>query len=168
MRSNLGLKGLFGVVVGSLLLGFLICGAIALNKLELLRVHGPLYHQVAQGKDLVADILPPPAYIIEAQLTLHEIVGAPTEGERRMLLDRFRTLQQAFQERETFWRTQPLPDDINHAMQTALFPSGNHFFATAEKKLLPEIQRGDAAAIRRAMQDVKAPTKSIALRWTAW
>lgn len=155
MRSNLGLKGLFGVVVGSLLLGFFICGYIALNKLNLLRVHGPLYQQIVQGKDLVADILPPPAYIIEAHLTLHEMVVATTAGERNNLLHRFHTLEQAFNERERFWQTQTLPDSINKVMQQALFPSGNRFFSVANQNLLPVIQRGDEIATHKALQEVK-------------
>lgn len=155
MRNSLGLKGLFGVVVGSLLLGFLICGFIALSRLELLRIHGPLYLQVIQGKDLVADILPPPAYIIEAHLTLHEMVVAQTTGERRTLLARFRALEQDFLERERFWQTQTLPQPIAHAMHTGLFPSGNHFFTVANQQLIPDVERGDEAAIRRSLQEVK-------------
>jgi hypothetical protein len=32
------------------------------------KVNGPIYRQIIQGKDLIADILPPPEYIIESYL----------------------------------------------------------------------------------------------------
>lgn len=34
--------------------------------LDQVRVNGPLYARSVQGKDLVADILPPPEYALEA------------------------------------------------------------------------------------------------------
>jgi len=40
-------------------------GAFALKELK---VGGPLYASIKLGNDLVADILPPPAYVIEAYL----------------------------------------------------------------------------------------------------
>ncbi|MCK7472882.1 MAG: hypothetical protein MZV49_03855 [Rhodopseudomonas palustris] len=48
--------------------------------LKQLRVGGPLYTQIKLGSDLVADILPPPAYIIEAYLEA-------TLALRRLLAD---------------------------------------------------------------------------------
>ena len=67
---NLNLKiansiRLFGcIVVGGFLIGATTC-AVALWKLS---VGGPVYEQIVLGKDLVADILPPPEYVIEAYL----------------------------------------------------------------------------------------------------
>jgi methyl-accepting chemotaxis protein len=35
---------------------------------ERIKVNGPVYQEIERGKDLIADILPPPEYIIEAYL----------------------------------------------------------------------------------------------------
>ena len=40
-------------------------GVLSFNQLH---VGGPVYTKIVEGKDLVADILPPPAYVIEAYL----------------------------------------------------------------------------------------------------
>src|ERR1700758_130513 len=57
------------IVFGLLLIvGFasvVLTGAYALRELK---VGGPLYAGIKLGNDLVADILPPPAYVIEAYL----------------------------------------------------------------------------------------------------
>ncbi|MPZ39062.1 MAG: hypothetical protein GEU95_13550 [Rhizobiales bacterium] len=49
-------------------LGLLIAVAASLWATHQICVGGPTYTKIIQGKDLVADILPPPAYIIESYL----------------------------------------------------------------------------------------------------
>jgi len=53
------------------LIGLASLGLYALNSLNTVKINGALYQQISQGKDLVADILPPPEYIIEANLKAH-------------------------------------------------------------------------------------------------
>ena len=41
-------------------------GAWSWQTLNLVKVNGPFYREIVDGKDLIADILPPPNYIIES------------------------------------------------------------------------------------------------------
>jgi uncharacterized phage infection (PIP) family protein YhgE len=43
------------------------------KTLNELQVNGPLFQRIAKNKDLVADILPPPAYIIKLHLTVVQL-----------------------------------------------------------------------------------------------
>ena len=52
---------------------------VSFSTLERVRVGGPVYEQISSGKELIADILPPPAYIIEAYLLSLQL---STEKER--------------------------------------------------------------------------------------
>ncbi|HZY11878.1 MAG TPA: methyl-accepting chemotaxis protein, partial [Beijerinckiaceae bacterium] len=45
-----------------------------------LRVGGPLYSQIKLGNDLIADILPPPEYIVEAYLEATLALRAPSKA----------------------------------------------------------------------------------------
>ena len=45
-----------------------------------LAINGPYYAQLVQMKDVVADVLPPPAYIIETYLTVLQIIDALDSG----------------------------------------------------------------------------------------
>jgi methyl-accepting chemotaxis protein len=54
-------------------LGFVVFGIYVFSTLNTIKVNGPIYKKIVQGKDLVADILPPPDYIIESYLTAFEI-----------------------------------------------------------------------------------------------
>jgi hypothetical protein len=53
----------FGVTTA---LGLAAILAVSTYANRELRVGGPLYSQIKLGNDLVADILPPPAYVVEA------------------------------------------------------------------------------------------------------
>ena len=50
---------------GVLVAGCLVMLATTQYALHTLKVGGDIYRQIVLGKDLVADILPPPEYILE-------------------------------------------------------------------------------------------------------
>ena len=64
--SNYTLSHRFAVLITVFALGFAAFGWWSFRTLAELKVNGPVYHKIVQGKDLIADILPPPAYIIES------------------------------------------------------------------------------------------------------
>jgi len=54
---------------------FIIFFGAAILTLNKLKVNRPVYQNIIQGKDLIADILPPPEYIIESYLVaLHSVI----------------------------------------------------------------------------------------------
>ena len=62
-----------GVIVACGVSAIVVTGMYSLNALK---VGGPLYSQIKLGNDLIADILPPPEYVLEsyleASLAYHE------------------------------------------------------------------------------------------------
>ena len=63
---NLNLVYRFAVLIVCMVIGFASYGLWSFKTLNDLKVNGPLYQRIVQGKDLVADILPPPEYILES------------------------------------------------------------------------------------------------------
>ena len=59
-----------------------------------------------QGKDLIADILPPPVYIIESYLAVLEMTRP--DADRNALLTKLSRLQQEYQQRREFWQQQDI------------------------------------------------------------
>ena len=53
---------LFGLVTATGLAAVVFTGVYAVSDVK---IGGPLYNQIKLGNDLVADILPPPEYVIE-------------------------------------------------------------------------------------------------------
>lgn len=71
------------------------------------KVNGPSYQRIVQGKDLIADILPPPEYIIEAYLTMLKLVdeldAGADQNRLRELVDHCRNLKADYVTRHEFW-----------------------------------------------------------------
>ena len=47
------------LLVGLSIVGFIGFGIFSYSTLNTLKVNGPLYKRIVQGKDLIADVLPP-------------------------------------------------------------------------------------------------------------
>ena len=79
---RLQLAGLAALTVG----GLLVFATTAWLLVQRVQVTGPIYQDIIDDKDLLADILPPPAYIIESQLTVRLLLEAPNAEARTPLL----------------------------------------------------------------------------------
>ena len=89
---------IFGLVT-ALGLGAVI--ATSVYGLSQLKVGGPLYNQIKLGNDLIADILPPPEYVIEAYLEATLALHDPAQLAAHR--DRLAQLKKEYDERWDFW-----------------------------------------------------------------
>jgi methyl-accepting chemotaxis protein len=117
-----------------------------------LRVGGPVYDGVAQGKDLVADILPPPEYVIEAYLESTLIMQQPKSVERRAA--RLRELHKQYDERRDVWKTSTLPQSLKLLLTRDSDTEVQTFWKSVEQEQIPAVRRGDAAAAEAAYDRV--------------
>lgn len=100
MRAS---KGFQQSVVGfqTLVIGLmLVTAAVSFVTLQTLRVNGPVYGEVVRGKDLIADILPPPAYVIEAYLET-SLLRTAGKDEHEARIARLGVLHDEFRARQT-------------------------------------------------------------------
>ena len=65
--------------------GFLVFGIVAYSALNTVKVNGVYYNRMVQSKDLIADILPPPEYLVETHLTTMQVRYATDPAERTKL-----------------------------------------------------------------------------------
>lgn len=129
------------------LVGLLIFGITATRTLQVLRVNGPVYNQLADGRDLIADVLPPPSYIIEAYLTLFQAVAPAPSGpaETRRRLERVRELRQDFDARQRVWASKLPPGELRTALLADAGGAARELFAIEERDLVPALLDGDRA-----------------------
>ena len=90
--------GVFGVLVG---VGFVAVIWTALMAINELKVGGPVYTRIVSGKDLIADILPPPEYIIESYLEATLAFNDPTSLDARK--ERLAQLRKDYDLRHEYW-----------------------------------------------------------------
>ena len=60
-------------LIGVFLTTLVVAGVRAWVAVRTVEVGGPLYAKIIPDKDLVADILPPPAYVVEAYAKVLEV-----------------------------------------------------------------------------------------------
>lgn len=131
--------------------GFIVFGAFAFFTLNQLKVNGPLYDRVMQGKDLIADILPPPAYIIEAYLVSQQLFDATDEVRIGQLSARFRTLKKEYEERYAFWRNAELEPNLGDALLKSAYEPAQRFFDIADKKFFTALASHDRTQLTTAL-----------------
>ena len=68
----LTLNALMLRLLATMLAGLLLMVGLSWYVVEKVKVCGPTFQKMSMGKDLLADILPPPAYLLEAYMTSYQ------------------------------------------------------------------------------------------------
>ena len=140
----------FGIAVVA---GCLIIAAAATFSLQQLRVGGAAYSNMIAGKDLVADVLPPPLYVIEAYL--NATIMADEKISLAESKARFAPLKKDFDERRAFWAKSDLPFYLKSEL-AASSAAAEKFWNLLEDKYLPAIASGDTKAVRKIGDELTA------------
>jgi methyl-accepting chemotaxis protein len=123
----------------SAIIGFGYYSGLVLNQTK---VNGPLYKQIVQDKDLLADVLPPPAYILEAYLVAHRMKEAKDAETQSRLIEQYKQLKQDYYKRIEFW-SDALPKDdkgeLRDELVTKSRPPADAFFAAMEQQFIPSL-----------------------------
>ncbi|XQW87713.1 methyl-accepting chemotaxis protein [Aeromonas veronii] len=130
---------LFGQVLGIMV----IITLISISFFGLYSVRSAA-NQMGQGKDVVADILPPPLYLIESQLQVYTLLHAKPE-EREALLQTLARLQQEFESRNRFWQESSLNEPLRELLLGEQKVQGELFWQLLNDKFVPAIKAGDLA-----------------------
>jgi signal transduction histidine kinase len=150
MLEHLSIQQRFRLLLAVSLACFALCGLIVQRTLSEIRVNGPIYERIMQGQDLVADILPPPAYLVEAYLIVLQLDAAG--GERfAPLLQRLHAAQQAYQQRYRYWLNAGLQGELEDKFLKQSHALAQSFYRTAFDELAPALQRGDNVVAARAL-----------------
>lgn len=125
--------------------GIAICMAISVGVLAKVKVTGPVYGEIIEGKDLIADILPPPEYIIESYLVVLQAAREELPAKRRELLNRFQQLEKEYTVRHEYWQKELPNDPARDILLRESFAPARAFYKTAQGKFFPALERGDLA-----------------------
>ncbi len=151
----------FGAVV---CLGICVSIGIQNFAFQKLRVNGPAYHQIVNGKDLVADILPPPLFVVESYMLALEAEKHPdlTAYNVARIKD---VLKPAFEDRRAYWAKSDLKDTLNRKLTDDVLVTGDAFWKILLTDVIPVVTRNDgtdSAAGFAALRDAfHTHTKAI-------
>jgi methyl-accepting chemotaxis protein len=142
---------IFGLVT-ALGLGAVI--ATSVFALSQLKVGGPLYNQIKLGNDLIADILPPPEYVIESYLEATLVLHDPAKLSTHR--DRLAQLKKEYDERWDFWVKSDLDPTLKAKLVEKSDSEVKRFWTAIEQGLLPALAKGDSAAAAKSYAEITA------------
>ena len=154
---------LFGSIVT---LGLAVSIGVQTAALTELKVGGPVYTEIANGKDLIADILPPPLYVIEAYMLANETVLHPEllETNRAKTKD----LKTAFDDRKEFWKTARLDEQLRAKLENEVVPAGEAFWValSAYDAALSKGEKPSLQTVQQAFYAHDAKVRELAAEAT--
>jgi methyl-accepting chemotaxis protein len=106
-------------------------------------VNGPAYVRIVTSKDLVADILPPPAYIIESYLVALEATFATDPSKFDSLERQGAALRRDFEARHDHWVKVLEPGAARDLIARDTYDPAVRFFDLRDREFLPALRRGD-------------------------
>ena len=95
---------------------------------------------MGQGKDVIADVMPPPLYVLEAQLAALQLPNASPE-QRESLFRTLQGLKAIYDERNAYWATRALDPTVKAALLGTQKETADAYWA---------LLLGDYAAAARA------------------
>lgn len=125
--------GLLAIVVAC----FLILGGLGRQVIARIAIDGPIYQQLIQQKDLIADVLPPPLFIVESYLTVLELANPERELDQLVLERKLRLLEQQYRSQQAHWSECLEPGPIRELLLTESTPPALEFYRLANERLIP-------------------------------
>ncbi len=148
--ENLGLKSLVTIQI-TLVFVLLTLAGVGIYAISTL---SNAANDMGQSKDVVADILPPPLYIIEAQLISYDLLRT-LGAERLSLLEKLRTLKNDYNRRNQYWKASVLVPQIKHLLLGQQRQQADLFWQVVTERFIPAIQTGDISSAEAAIHEMR-------------
>ena len=147
-RSMLG----FG---GTVLATLTATVVISAYTLEQVRIGGDSYSRIVGAKDLIADILPPPLFIVEAYLETR--LAAETPDRIVIHQRRLADLRKDYETRLAHWRVSTIiPEALKRSLTEDSDRLVGRFWTEVDSHFIPALVARDQIAITRSLQTLTA------------
>lgn len=140
----------FGAAVSA---GLFISIGLQQSALKRLEINGPVYEQVVYGKDLVADILPPPLFVVESYMLSFEASKFPELTETN--LAKIADLKAAYDDRRAYWKTTRLPQSLKDELENDVLAKGDKFWDVMNREIIPALNAKNEDKARGAIEQLR-------------
>ncbi|WP_244577960.1 HAMP domain-containing protein [Hoeflea halophila] len=134
-------------------LGLVAAFGLQKNIYDKLKVTGPTYSVIVDSKDLLADILPPPLYVVESYMLANENVVHPTLVEQNSA--RIRELQGEYETRRRYWLDSSYQKELVNHLSSGILKEGEAYWQTMTGAFLPAVEAGDFDAATIALDELR-------------
>jgi methyl-accepting chemotaxis protein len=148
--ANISIGKKLMVLLAVFVAGYTIFGLVSFSTLNTLRIHGNLYNQIIMDKDLIADVLPPPGYIIESYMDVLQMADEADPAQIDYFIAELKRLQADYEERHKFWVNEPLLEQgaVRDAMLKGAYEPAVQFYDIVFSRFIPALKSGDLKKAR--------------------
>ena len=146
--GRLTIKTKLLLLVAFTTLGFVLFGLVSWSTVEELRINGGRYQGIIQNKDLLADVLPPPVYVVEPYLVAMQLTNEGQEASRDLLIRQLNDLEQTYLARQKVWNEVLPPGELKQLVTEQAHAPAMDFFRALKGEFLPAVHSGDLAKAR--------------------
>lgn len=151
MLKNMKIKSKLLILLTVFIIGFVSYGILSTKTIMDNKFDGKNYQNIALRKDLVADILPPPEYIIETHLLTYRIFNETdpdkVDGFKKSLED----LKKSYIERHDIW-VKSLPEgQMKRLMIEDSYKPAMEYFDILENKFIPAAESSDKTSAKELL-----------------
>ncbi len=129
------------VLIGVFATVLIASGLWSNYTLSITRVNGPYYSKIVQMKDVLADILPPPAYIVDSYLATYQLVDAVHDGASRdelnQMIARLEKSESEYRSRRAFWESRLPNGEVRNGLLNSSYRPADRYFRVSREKLIP-------------------------------
>lgn len=102
-------------------------------------VENTAYHHILEGKDALADVLPPPMFLVEAYTICHQLPDTDDPAELRRLEAALAKWKTDYYERSRYWQQELPAGPLRDTMTRELGEPVDDFFSIVEREFLPAV-----------------------------
>lgn len=132
-------------------LGFIVFGITAFSTLNAVKIDGPHYNKIVADKNLMADILPPPAFIIESSWLSGKLRDATSAEDIALVESEFVRLKDEYDTSIRHWTNNVQDPKIQIELLQHSKDAAQKFFDIVDAELLPAARRQDRQTVERLL-----------------
>jgi methyl-accepting chemotaxis protein len=153
--ARLKLMHRFILLLAIIVIGYAMYGGWSYYVVKRVEVNGPIYHKIVTLKDLVADILPPPNYIIESYMVASQMVNTTAE-EKKILIENFKQLKKDYDVRHNFWINENLDEDLKEQFLKQSDKPAQEFYSIAFSEFIPAVENQQSSLVDSSFAKMKS------------
>ena len=150
MLKNISVAKKFAILIVLVFVGMTGLYSISTYTITKSSIGSSTYQSIASSKDLLADILPPPLYVIETYLDALQIISTSDAAGLEKLYNSVAQHKKDFEQQYNFWRASGIDPQIKLMVDQELYPTGRAVFEIIETKIKPAVQGNNRAAAEAA------------------
>lgn len=144
----------FAVPVG---IGFALFSFFAYDTMTIVEINGAMYNEIISAQSMIADVLPPPEYLVEEALVAHQMFLEKDPATFAALAGRAGILRKEYLDRHAYWEENIGKCGMEIEVMEESDVAARRYLTLLDSAYIPALQRGERvkaeALLSGAMDD---------------